>query len=334
MAGSRIAQKAADNKWYSRSLQTNTQHWIGVTCGADAEASNVQATTNKPLGNTWAEPYPYDPASPLGYAWPTIDFVDKTKSYVDPETGVLLKRLTGLDEPNTADAPATPTRTSTASFSVNGAWSVPQNGAAVDGQVATSTDTTPLFAAFSPIHTAYSASRPLSWDVNNVIDSVTDVQAQITGSGTGGQGNAQICLTVNGVSCATERETITLPPSLGAVTYPSGTMTNYFADWIGNTITTPPATYDMATFTGTVNVSGATVTLASGNQFDVGAWTNGSHIFIAGATGCTAGDYTILSVDSDTALTLYSSPGACTGAPYTGYNFGLLIYPAGAAVLS
>lgn len=337
VAGTRLAALGNDHKRHSRSLQANTQHWIGVTCGSDTEVSKVASTTNPPFGNSWAEPYPYDASDPNGYAWPTIDLNDKTQSYVDPRTGTLIKRLTGWqDLANSGDAPPTPTALSVSATAPAGGWTNPQSGAAVDGNAAVSTGTSPLAVTFSPIHTAYSAVRPASWDPNMAGGTITAVQVTITGSGSGGANNAAICLTVDRVSCATDTQLITLPASRGPVTFPPA-LSSYFANWIGNTITSPPVNYDMATFTGIVSVAGTSVTCTSAAQpacFNVGVLTAGSVINIGAAAGCTPGDYTIAAINSDSSLTLATSPGSCSGASYSAANFGVLIFPQSSAVLS
>src|SRR5579862_8120031 len=55
VAGTRLSARAADGKFYSRVLQTNTLHWVGVTCGTDSEVSTTFSTLNPPLGNDGPE---------------------------------------------------------------------------------------------------------------------------------------------------------------------------------------------------------------------------------------------------------------------------------------
>jgi uncharacterized repeat protein (TIGR03803 family) len=71
--------------------------------------------------------------------------------------------------------------------------------------------------------------------------------------------------------------------------------------------------------TGSVNVNGETVTLASGSPFVTGTTWNGLAVTINGCskTGCTNGTYTIASVESSTVMTLTTS----TGNPQTGVNY-------------
>jgi hypothetical protein len=94
VAGKRSSDLAADGRRYSRALQANTLHWVGVTCGTDSETVATFQTENPPLGRSVPEAPPFDPAAFGNYAWPDIDFTDQSKTYVDPMTGILLKRVT------------------------------------------------------------------------------------------------------------------------------------------------------------------------------------------------------------------------------------------------
>jgi hypothetical protein len=99
VVGQRKAQKARDGRWYSRALQANTNHYFRVDCGL-AKATGSFRTANITLGNSYNEMFPSDPDvtqfTPMGsYAWPEfISWTDRTESVVDPQTGLLLKRLT------------------------------------------------------------------------------------------------------------------------------------------------------------------------------------------------------------------------------------------------
>jgi hypothetical protein len=92
--GRRDAEKASDGRRYSRALQAGTQHYLGITCGGDAEVGRTFATENPPLGRTAPEPPPFDPGAFGNYGWPSINFSDASKTYIDPMTGILLKRVT------------------------------------------------------------------------------------------------------------------------------------------------------------------------------------------------------------------------------------------------
>ncbi len=71
--GKRAAEKASDNRWYSRALQAATRHAYRVICGADV-AAGVFLTTNIPLGNSYFDSWPADASAPNQVAYPTIDF--------------------------------------------------------------------------------------------------------------------------------------------------------------------------------------------------------------------------------------------------------------------
>jgi hypothetical protein len=81
VAGRRIAEPASDGVRYSRALQANTLHYFRVTCGASTAAGTFQ-TANIPLGDTSVEQPPFDSSAPFNYAWPSLDLLDKTRTYV------------------------------------------------------------------------------------------------------------------------------------------------------------------------------------------------------------------------------------------------------------
>lgn len=106
VAGKRRAEKGADGKWYSRALQAFTNHYFRVSCGA-SQATGTFLTANIALGNTYNESYPADPSvgvrpyfnSTGSYAWPEFvkwnkqDAMARSESVIDPQTGMLLKRM-------------------------------------------------------------------------------------------------------------------------------------------------------------------------------------------------------------------------------------------------
>src|SRR5215469_8728998 len=94
VVGSHTAPLAPDGKHYSRSLQANTLHWVGVTCGTDAEVSTTFTTLNPPLGNDEPELMPFDRSSFGNVQVPSIKWADRTAPYNDPVTGIQLHRMT------------------------------------------------------------------------------------------------------------------------------------------------------------------------------------------------------------------------------------------------
>ena len=82
----------------SRSLQCLTTYFYRLTIGSDVVTGQF-TTANVPLGNTYNEPV-FDRARPGEYAYPTIDWTaaGKAKVYVDPLTGIGVKRMSGPGE--------------------------------------------------------------------------------------------------------------------------------------------------------------------------------------------------------------------------------------------
>ena len=106
VAGKRRAEKGTDGRWYSRALQAFTTHYFRITCGG-SQATGSFLTANIALGNTYNETLPADPAvstrpyfsSTGSYAWPEFqnwnnqDPAARQEAVIDPQTGMLLKRL-------------------------------------------------------------------------------------------------------------------------------------------------------------------------------------------------------------------------------------------------
>ncbi len=91
--GRRAAEKGADGNYYSRALQTDTPHYYRITCGSSVGTGSFHTATI-PLGNTFNDPLPVDPAYPGTYAYPTLSDTDRTQTVIDPQTGVLIRRVT------------------------------------------------------------------------------------------------------------------------------------------------------------------------------------------------------------------------------------------------
>jgi hypothetical protein len=106
VAGKRRAEKGTTGRWYSRALQAFTTHYFRITCGV-SQATGTFLTANIALGNTYNEALPADPAvgarpyfsSTGSYAWPEFlnwnnqDPTARPEAVIDPQTGMLLKRL-------------------------------------------------------------------------------------------------------------------------------------------------------------------------------------------------------------------------------------------------
>jgi len=135
--GKRRAEKALNGHWYSRALQTVTTHYYRITCGSST-ATGTFVTANLALGNTYNEALPGDPAAgsrpyyaTMGtYAWPeftkwdTSDPTARAESVIDPQTGVLLKRIGMPRDATIGYLPGSGDHYFTAVRSTDGAWNV------------------------------------------------------------------------------------------------------------------------------------------------------------------------------------------------------------------
>ena len=138
VAGKRRAEKGLDGHWYSRALQAFTNHFFRITCGS-SQATGSFLTANIALGNTYNEALPADPDvsnrpyySPAGsYAWPEFknwnnqDPAARPETVIDPQTGMLLKRLALPQDQPIAYLPGSGDHSFTTTVDANGAWSLP-----------------------------------------------------------------------------------------------------------------------------------------------------------------------------------------------------------------
>jgi hypothetical protein len=91
--GTRRADQAGDGNLYSRALQANTTHYYSLTCPGGSTVTGQFTTANPPLGNSYPEPLPFNSAAWGNYGWPTINWNDQTQVYIDPLTGIAIKRF-------------------------------------------------------------------------------------------------------------------------------------------------------------------------------------------------------------------------------------------------
>ena len=138
--GLRAAETGRDGKRYSRALQTNTKYYLRVTCGSQVQTGTFETTTI-PLGLTYNDPLPVDPKKPGEYAWPHVDWNDRSQRIVDPQTGLQIRRLTLASDITNSGG--------TIAFrdgrDRSGEWQDPQAVSANDTRSATTTGTGWLF---------------------------------------------------------------------------------------------------------------------------------------------------------------------------------------------
>jgi hypothetical protein len=327
VAGKRTAELAGNNRKMSRALQANTVHYYRITCGPEVATGTFQ-TTNIPQGSVYNDAFPADPNTPGEYAWPDFDQTARselpgrvsTETVVEPQTGLLFKRLT-LPQDMVPTASVSSNFTKAIDLGGAGEWTDPAYLLADDANSAVYSGTggSWLYLGFdsfgSPNDAGFAYPR----------SSIDWFQVTIKGhcSGTGcntasaEDRTIEICLTQDRLSCSTQTLQQVLTDSMATYTVPA-TKTPIMWDWTlpGKH---PFGRYEMYTRTGKVNVSGTEVTWVSGSSYFSTAWAAGSKIAINGV------QHTVSSVESPLHLTVASAPGDGTNLDYTANNFGALI---------
>jgi hypothetical protein len=323
VAGKRTAEAAADGMLYSRALQTDTEHEFTITCGS-ATHSGTFRTTNIPLGMSYLEGIPAGGARPGEPGWPTLKWADRQQKIIDPQTGVLLQRISAeadvlsLSVTNFAAADG-PNWTN-----ANGSLSDDASAASYSG------------SARDPLFLDYGGFQYYGGTHSAQARHINEMQVELNAWCQGGDCSSasaddrtlEFCLTIDRVSCVSPVKTLTLASCASSCTaatphrYAIGdTLTGnlgYLPGWFGNE--TPPfdSTSQFQHF-GTANRDGEKLYWTGGNNFDT-KWTAGSKIVVNNVT------YTIASVESYRELTLSGTPsGLENGAAFQGVNFGVIV---------
>jgi hypothetical protein len=313
--GKRTVEQGSDGSLYSRSLQANTSHMLGVTCTGGGASVGFQ-TLNIPVGNMAPDPPGFQAAGFGNAAWPTIKWANRNTAYIDPKTGLLLKPATwpgGMVMQNNGNLFNT-------YFDASGTWGTAANivsgGAST---LASSSTTNPIFVALNP------SMPPGSSNWSGY--SVTDLRINFTGNGNGTAQQIDFCLTADsGQTCISATQSVTLPASTGTVSFPaSGFPAPPFSEW--GMLTYPQHNLVMPV-RASVNASGTAVTNLTAVPSASGLFpTNlpvGSKVLIAGSS-CGNSLCTVASVGSSSTLTLNENVGTLSGAAFTMANFGLKI---------
>lgn len=302
--------------FYSRALQQNTQHYYRLTCGSSV--SGVFTTATVPWGDLSIQAPPFNSSGFGNYAWPTIDWTNKTQWYIDPMSGLAYKPAVypgeyGNTYPNSgsflfgSDFVTDPSSGWTNDSNV-------RSGSAAS--VATTSGTNPIYVGIDPTVTLPGLVNMTGTDNKPI--SVDDIGVNVFGSGTDGTStNRQVnlCWSLDWSTCYTSTVTVTLPSGSDASvgTFPASYPTAFFVGW-GKVLTRK----DLGR-TGTVNVSGTAVTLTSTVSGDTAfnpAWVSGTRVWISGSSGTCANNLcTVASVQGPSAMTISESL-TLTGSTY------------------
>lgn len=320
--------------WYSRALQANTQHSFTITCASSNVFTGTFTTVNPPLGYSYNDPLPVDPAHPGKYAYPTINWSDHTQRIVDPGTGFLMAVLDGPRNSYVQQG----FNQVFASASGGTGWSTP-NAALSDSDSGATADYSGTSQAFLALEIGMKFANDALHHYLTLSSNSFNPLLNMYAPGAGV--SAQLCVGISGPNlCTTDLITKALPQCTsgctgGANRYNliAGTPLPLWGDWFAaeggqSTIDTPA----MAKRTGCVTRVGAAVTLGTlfpGDSFNL-AWSlaGGATIVINGTS------YAISSVNNDQSITLVGSPagsdtgpsgGCLAGVPYSASNAFLLI---------
>ncbi len=269
--GSRTSDKASDGKLYSRALQAATSHLFIVECGATRTVVPFD-TKNPPLGSTYPELPPFNAAGFGNYAFPTVDWTDRSKTYIDPVTGLLLRPAIGVSPYGQSGEWGNDHREwqFTDVFDLNQAWSNANNvlSGGVQGPFATYTGahSDPLFLPF-PVFPSAKDRTIAGWYPTSQIWDDTRLTVYGSGSGSVEDRKVLVCLGVffqpGANQCAGPEMELTLPVSTGSTVTP-GFPAFQFKSWqLGRYLTKEEASVPY----GTVTVSNSKVTLTDGQTF-------------------------------------------------------------------
>ena len=342
VAGKRDAEVASDGRRYSRALKAFTQHYYQITCDG-ISASGTFQTADPLLGNGYVDTPPFDPTAYGNYGWPTIDWADQSKEYVDPLTGLLLKRVS-FSQPNAVIDSATSGNSNYAqpeavqdggSFYTSGTscagtnWTNPCAALASDGIYASYGG-----SASSPLEVMFykDSSDPFttSWAVP-----LSNFQVTVLGYGTDASPanrTVNVCLSAHVYTgaCGTGSFPIVLPQSSAAgVTYPATPDTqSLLASWLDSTHTVPLSVLDVFTRNTSVTINGTTMTYVSGDTFGENL-AAGDHVTVPGSSpACPNNDCVISAVTSANTIALQENLGNFNGGgavAATFHNFGAIL---------
>ena len=337
IVGTRTSGQAADGLFYSRALQANTTHYYQATCGVST-ATGQFTTVNPPLGNSFPEPFPFNSAAWGNYAWPTINWNDQTQVYVDPLTGIAIKRFSSPGHFYGTIRGVTVAGDSAGVFSYQGAgtnWTNPANILGnSQGTVATYSAATsdPIFVAWGlsglPDSGGFAGFPPVNG--NGGVTALDNVQVAFYGSGTDATGSnrqVEVCLSFydSGGTCNTPFQVVTLPNSApgsgtSAVFPSSGNFpdSGYWAGWSFNS-GNAPLRNDIAVCAGNYSSAVSTITNTGGNcpEFNLN-WKSGGKIFLSGTNPtCTNNICTISSVTNGNTLVITQNIGTLSGTFYS-----------------
>ena len=312
VAGTRTSSKASDGKFYSRALQTNTLHWVGVTCGTNSEVSTTFTTLNIPLGDNQPELMPFNTSAFGNIAVPSINWTNRSVVYNDPIMGTQLHRMTDPAD----DALYAAANTFAYGVSLNGHWTNPANAISASqsslatcdtSSSCTTTDTLALVAVIPRTVTNFATNG--AWDPTL---SYLDFLVRMWGSGTDSNAvnrTVAVCWSVDDQTCFTSTQSIVLPQGTPAFAGTAPRSWSVQSPWSG--VSSLGLTNIVVT-SGTAKVNfPSTHGLSVGGQICINGIAQHSVTTAQGGNGLN-GCFTIASVPTSSSLTFASNAAAGT----------------------
>lgn len=316
--GRRTAETAADRKRYSRALRAYTTHYVRVTCGNGIAREISFDTTNIPVGQTYNEPLPADPAKPGETAWPTIDWNDRNQWIIDPKTGLAMRRVTSNEE----SVERYPNNNFAAGRDLEGAWSNPQAITANDNNFASASTPGWLF-----LQTNWSifVGGTRDYNVFSLDAYSATLNAWCDGCDTSSASRTiETCVTLDGFRCAGKTLETVLENCSANCTQGTRYRIEIGAGGPPMEMAWGLQDYDITEFhrrTGQARRTGSRLEWLSGNVFSI-RWKAGTKIRLGDA------EYTIAKVENEKLITLDGDFAANTvegPATWVFANFGVLV---------
>ncbi len=315
IVGARRSDLASDNKHYSRALQANTLHYYQVTCGTTVLTGQF-TTANPQLGNTYSDNPPFDATAFGNYGWPTIDWTDQSKVYVDPLTGIAVKRFSQPGsfgyvggQNGTRDGGALPIY-----WDKNGAWSAARNitsGVSTTLATYSGTASDPIFVTYDSNNLAPDGAQVVGlYPWSSTLD---NVQINLYGNGSAASAadrTVSVCLVFyDSTTCNSPWIDVVLPStgSSTPIVFPANSVFPNAGFWAGWGVT--PKRNDFGVLSATVSVNGSTVTASAGSLNT--NWKTGAKYYIAGSSPtCLNNLCTVSSLANNQTMTIVESLGS------------------------
>jgi len=313
---------------YSRALQVFTQHYGRVTCGSDT--ATVSFRTANLAGDPTNEDIPFDPAGPAGEpAWPYLDQTNRAATVIDPQTGVLLKRLTFPRQEVTGSVGTTDVISRV--YNPSGSWTNPNNALNTSGSGATCSGTCATSQSILVLNYDNSSNGGNSTDLLNVLPTCGAAGSQ---SGDDGKVNISFSLDQSTTPYGIWLKSGACAATIGAASEqiigddPANAVPQFIPHYLSAWLKpgqAPPRLQDLRVHNYVVNTSstGNTVTATNASADAFYNIVAGSVISIPSAT-CGSGCVVATFIDGFH-ITLTTDPGNHTGISATYSGFSVLI---------